>query len=180
MQLFWDATGGGFFDTPGSDPTLLVRMKEPSDGAEPSGNAIAAMNLLRLSSITDNHEWRKRAEQTFLHFGELLRNSPFSMPQMVAAYDFFLAKVKQIVIAGTKGDAPTTRLIREVQAHYLPNKILLLADRSDPDARLTDIAEFTKSLSAKQGEATAFICEDNVCQLPTSDVTVVAGLLARE
>ncbi|MEK9136554.1 MAG: thioredoxin domain-containing protein, partial [Bacteroidota bacterium] len=64
IALFWDSQGGGFFDTAGKDPSVLVRMKEQYDGAEPTGNAIAVVNLVRLSQITNSHELREKANQT--------------------------------------------------------------------------------------------------------------------
>ncbi|MBI4535302.1 MAG: thioredoxin domain-containing protein, partial [Ignavibacteriae bacterium] len=109
IEIFWDASRGGFFDTSGKDSSILVRMKELYDGAEPTGNSMAVMNLLRLSQMTDNPGWRTKAEGTLRSYAAILEKQPFSMPQMVSAFDFSLEKVKQIIVAGERHGIDTRR-----------------------------------------------------------------------
>lgn len=64
-ELFLDREGGGYFNTPGEDPSVLLRVKEDYDGAEPSGNSVSAMNLMRLSSMFSDgrsEDYHKKAE----------------------------------------------------------------------------------------------------------------------
>ncbi len=176
-ELFWAATGGGYFATTGKDPSILFRMREDHDGAEPAGNSVAALNLMRLAEIADRDDWRLKARKTFALFGKQLAGFPQSMPQLVAALDFALAKPKQIIIAGDPGAKDTQALLRLVHERFIPNKVLLLADGGPGQARLAGWLPFVKFVQRKDGRATAYICEDYVCKLPTSEPEVVAHLL---
>ncbi|NQU11221.1 thioredoxin domain-containing protein, partial [bacterium] len=177
--LFWDQAGGGYFSTTGQDPSVILRMKDDYDGAEPSANSVAALNLLRLSQMTDNREFRDNAEQMFAVFSTRLQRAPSALPQMLVAFDFHSDQPRQIIIAG-KPDAPDTRaLLREVHARFIPNKILLLADGAGGQAMLAGHLEFIKSVRMIDGKATAFICENYVCNLPTNDPAALARLLDR-
>ncbi len=178
--LFWDPADGGYFSTAGQDPNLLFRMKDDHDGAEPSPNSVAALNLLRLSQMTDNPAWREKAENLFSVFGAQMQKAPSSMPQMLVALEFHLATPRQIVIAG-KAEAPDTQaLLKEVHARFLPNKILLLADGGEGQEALAAHMEFLRDIEPINGQATAYVCENSVCQLPTSDVPTLARILKRE
>ncbi len=97
IEIFYDQKNGGFFDTPGTDPNLLIRTREDYDGAEPAGNSIAAWNLLRLAQMVHNPRFRELAERTLASFGARLKQFPDSMPQMLVAVDFHLDKPKQVI-----------------------------------------------------------------------------------
>jgi uncharacterized protein YyaL (SSP411 family) len=176
-QIFWDAPQGGYFDASAGDSSLLARTRESYDGAEPSPNSAAAMNLLRLAQITDNAAWREEAEKTLAAFGGVLSDSPEAMPGLASALDFHLAKTKQILIAGRPGAPDTRALLKLVHERFLPNKILLLADGGSGQQKLARWLPFVAGATEKQGHATAYICENYVCKLPTDDPRTVARLL---
>ncbi len=177
-ELFWDAAGSGFFSTTGNDPSVLLRMKEDYDGAEPSPNSVAALNLLRLSQMLDEQPFREMAEKTLAAFGGQLSQTPSAMPQMMVALDFSLAKPKQIVIAGKPNSADTRAMLDAVCENFIPDKILLLADGGSGQAFLGRHLEFIQDVKMQGGKATAFVCEDYVCQLPTTDVQVLRKLIS--
>lgn len=177
IGLFFDDSKGAFFDTSGKDPTLLFRTKENYDGAEPSGNSIAVLNLLRLAQMTDNQTWKDRAARTLSLFGERLQQAPQAMPQLLAALDFSLDKPKQIIIAGDYQKEDTRKMLREVHRRYNPNKIVLLADGKAGQDFLAQHIPFMASVRMRDGKATAYICENYACKLPTSDLRVMAQLL---
>jgi uncharacterized protein YyaL (SSP411 family) len=177
LDLFWDGERGGFFDGSGKDLSILVRMKEQYDGAEPAGNSIAALNLLRLAEMTDKDEWRRKAEECISLFGETLRRQPNVMPQMVSALDFHLGKKKQIVIAGLRDRPDTKAMVRVINARYQPNRIVVLADGGDQQELLARHLPFVRGVSMVRGKATAYICEGYVCKLPTSDLEELERLL---
>ncbi|MFN0157965.1 MAG: thioredoxin domain-containing protein [Bacteroidota bacterium] len=177
VGIFWDDSAGGFFDTSGKDPSILVRMKEQYDGAEPAGNSIAVMNLLRLSRITGRKEWRTLADRALAFFSGTLTQHPHVMPQMAAALDFAISSPIQIVIAGKATDPHTVELLREVRSHYLPNHILIVTNGS---AELGGVAAFASTLKSINGAPTVYICENYSCQLPTSEVTVVREQLLKQ
>ncbi len=176
-RLFWDSDNGGFYSTTGEDPSILIRMKEDYDGAEPSPNSIAVLNLLRLSQMSGNKTWREMAQRSIQAFERRLLSTPHAMPQMMAAVNFYLDKPKQILIAGQRNSPDTKAILREVHKRFIPNKILVLADGGPAHQRLNASLEILDSLRQVDGKATAYICEDYVCKLPTNDVAVVARLL---
>ncbi|MEX0777764.1 MAG: thioredoxin domain-containing protein [Phycisphaeraceae bacterium] len=175
--LFWDAQAGGYFDTTGTDPSVLLRMKEDSDNAEPSANSIAALNLLRLSQMTDSRELRDKAEKTLRAFAGRLSNYPAAMPQMLVAFDFHLDKPKQIVLAGKPGAPDTRAMLKEIYARYIPNKIILSADGGQGQKLLAQRVTFLQSVAPINGRATAFVCENYVCKLPTNEPPKLAAVL---
>jgi uncharacterized protein YyaL (SSP411 family) len=178
--LFWDKNSSGFFDTSGEDETILLRTKEDYDGAEPSGNSIAALNLLRLAQMLDKKDWWNMAEQTLRLFGNRLQSAPHAMPQMLAAIDFSLDKPKQIIIAGKPGASDTHAMLHAVHERFIPNKILLLADGGEGQAYLGKSLPFIKSVAMIDGKATVYICENYACQLPATEVGVMVELLPGE
>jgi hypothetical protein len=175
--LFWDRKGGGYFSTRAEAAHVLVRMKDDYDGAEPSPNSVAAMNLLRLWQMTDGEALRKKADATFAALADRLGPQGAAVPQLVAALDFSLSKPKQIIIAGEPGASDTRAMLRLVYDRFIPNKILLLADGGPDQQQLAQRLPFLKSVSRKGGRATAYICENYVCQLPTADLGVAAQVL---
>ncbi len=179
-RLFWDKRDGGFYDTSGEDKTILLQTKEDYDGAEPSANSIAVLNLLRLSQMLDKKDWWEMAEKTLRLFSSRLQSIPHAMPQMLVAVDFSLDKPKQIIIAG-KPDAPDTRaMLRAVHERFIPNKILLLADESERQDYLSPFLPFVKSMTMLDGKATAYVCENYACQLPTTKTEVMVKLLEKK
>jgi uncharacterized protein YyaL (SSP411 family) len=176
-ELFWDSRHGGYYSTGGGDSSILVQMRDDYDGAEPSPNSIAAMNLLRLAQMTDQEGWREKAEKVFAVFARRLQSNPEAMPQLAAALDFRLSKPKQVIIAGDPGAADTRALLRLVHERFIPDKILLVADGAQGQKQLAQWLPFIKGMTRKQGRATAYICENYACKLPTPDPVEVARLL---
>ncbi len=176
-QLFGDAKEGGYFDTASSDPSLLSRTREAYDGAEPSPNSTAAMNLLRLAQFTDRAEWRDKAQKTFSVFAARLQSDPGAVPALASALDFRLAQTKQILIAGDPTSQDTRELLRQVNTRFLPNKILLLADGGAGQQQLARWLPFVAGAHRMKDRATAYVCENYVCKLPTADPEVMARLL---
>jgi len=169
-RLFYDAKDGGFFMTTGEDASIISRPKEDYDGAEPSGNSISVLNLLRLAQFADKAEYRDMVGKTLQLFGERLRKVPQVAPQMLVALDFSLQKPKQIVIAGKPDATDTKRMLRAVHERFLPARIILLVDGGPAQAELSKRLPFLKGIAPKDGKATAFVCENYACKLPTTDV----------
>jgi len=176
-DTFWDASYGTYFATTSSDSSVLFRMRDEYDGAEPSANSVAAMNLLRLWQVTGNPERQARADQTFAAFSNRLKQSPDALPQLVAALDFGRSKPKQIIIAGRANAADTRAMLRAVHQRYIPNKFLIVADGGAAQNQIVRWLPFVKFMSQRDGMATAYICEDYVCRLPTTDIEVMARIL---
>ncbi len=178
IAAFGDPQRGGFYDSPGTDPSVLVRLKEQYDGAEPTGNSVAAANLLSLAGFTGREEWRRLAEETITGFAGVLEKQPVMMPNMASALGRLLAPPSEIVVAGSPGDPVREAMLRVVHRRYLPGTILLLLD---PAAGAPPVlAPALRQLAAQAGKTTAFVCENYACNLPTSDPAAVEARLDRQ
>ena len=175
-ELFEDRQQGAFFSA-AADASLVLRVKEDYDGAEPSGNSVAAGNLLRLAQMTGRAEFRESAEKLFAAFGSRLSTTPMAIPQMLAACEFQLSEPRQIVIAGDPRVPETRALLRAVHARFLPNRILLLVDSEETRGTLAAGAPAVASMRPIDGRAAAYVCRNFTCQLPVSDVGALSELL---
>jgi uncharacterized protein YyaL (SSP411 family) len=178
LAQFCDVKDGGFFQTDGRDPSVIVRSKEDYDGAEPSGNSMAALLLLRLAQFTDRADYRDAAEKTLQLFGDHLRKAPSTVPQMLCVLDFYRSKPKQIVIVGKADAADTQVMLQAVHERYLPNAIVILADGGDSQKALAKLLPFLESIKTMDDKATAYVCVNYACQLPTSDVGKMGEMLS--
>jgi len=180
LELFLDSTSGGFFDVTGTDPTLLLRTKEDYDGAEPTGNSVSAMNYLRLGQMTDNKPWIAIAERTIGSFGSRLQASPEILPGMLAALCRHLSSPREIIVAGHPGSDGTQAMLKEIRGHFLPFAAVFLADGGDEQKKLSSYLPFVKEMRMRDGKATAYICDNYSCNLPTTDIRLVGELLTKE
>ncbi len=178
-ELFWDHAAGGYFSTAASSADLPVRMRDRYDGAEPSGNSVAATNLLRLARLTGRGEWRADAEKTLQAFAQQLEKAPETLPQMLVALDFLLSPPREIIIAGDRQDADTQALLRVAHAHFIPNKVLVAVDGPEEGREWARWLPFIENVKPLDGKATAYVCENFVCNLPTSDPRELARLLEK-
>jgi uncharacterized protein YyaL (SSP411 family) len=180
LAQFCDPKDGGFFQTDGRDASVIVRAKEDYDGAEPSGNSMAALLLLRLAQFTDRARYRDAAEKTLQLFSDRLHKAPSTVPQMLCGLDFYLGKPKQIVIAGKADAADTRTMLRAIHERYLPNAIVIHADGGKSQKTLAKLLPFLETIKPIGGKATACVCVNYACQLPTSDIDKMTALLTAE
>ncbi len=173
LKYFYDDLDGGFFDTSDKDKSILVRTKEDYDSAEPTGNSIAIMNLLRLSQFTENKDFYDKAEKSLDLFSGKMTAQPYAMPQMLCALDFSLTKPKQIIIAGKRNDKFAQDMIHEVHAHYIPNKILIFAEAG----KQSKLIPYLSSIIKPTDKTLAYVCENYTCKLPVSDLGEFRNLL---
>ena len=178
-SLFWDDVEAGFFSTSGRDKSVLLRMKDQYDGAEPSPNSVALLNLIRLGNLSGEKRLLEKVHRSAKAFSGLLHRGPHAMPLMLVALSRAGAKPKQIFLAGHREGADTTALLKEVHRRYLPHRVIFLADGGRVHKRLASRIEVLDSFRAIDGRATAYVCENYVCQLPTSDPEVLGELLDR-
>lgn len=176
LDLFHDPQGG-FFNTDGSDPSIIVRMRDLYDGAEPSGNSSSVELLLRLAVLTGNQRFRTMAGETLTSCGTLLEQQSVASPAMTAALGRYLGPEMEIVIAGPAEHDLTRLLVREVRKRFLPcASLVLTAPGTAPPPPLD---HFFSTLTMCDGKPTMFVCENSMCTLPTSDPAEAAALLDR-
>ena len=176
-ERFEDAEHGGFFSSPAGDENLVMRVKDDYDGAEPSGNSVALMNLLRLAQLTNRDDFRQSAARTLAAFEQRLSLAPSALPQMLAACEFLLSHPRQIVIAGAREGADTRALARAVHSRFMPNRVLLLLDSEETRTRLAQNIPEVAAMHPSDGRAAAYVCRDYACQLPVTEPADLTALL---
>jgi uncharacterized protein len=170
VAKFYDPKDGGFYQSGADSKDLILRVKEDYDGAEPSGNSVAVLGLLKLAAITDRKDFKEAADKTLRLFSERLRKLPQAVPHMLLALDYLLDEPKRAVIVGKANDALTRKLIQAAHSVYQPNKVVL--SNEGP------VEPFAKTLPAKDAPM-AFICTGTACQPPTNDSTVLQEFLRK-
>ena len=178
IKLFWDEKEGGFFFTATDAEKLLIREKEIYDGAMPSGNSIAALDLLRMGRLTLNREWEKKAQEYFKAFGQELSSGPSAYAQSMTALDFAIGPSREIVLAGQKDDPQTQEMLKSLYSRFIPNKVVIFRPASDEEARaIVDIIPFVKGQQSLDGKTTAYVCKNYNCEFPTNDIRKFEQLL---
>ncbi|MBI2191035.1 MAG: thioredoxin domain-containing protein [Planctomycetes bacterium] len=169
LKHFWDPQDGGLFQTADDGEKLLVRSKDIYDGAIPSGNSVAALNLVRLGRLTANPDYEKNAEGIMKAFSDGVDRQASGHTQLLIALEFIEGRSYEIVIAGDPEREDTRAALRALWRPFLPGKVVLLRPDGDASA-ITDIAPYAKSQQSIQGAATAYVCQNFACKLPTTDI----------
>lgn len=168
VELFWNEEGGYFFDSL-DDPTLKVRMRAEYDGAEPAGNSVAALNLLRLGQLQNNPKWLEQNRRLIESFSDTINRYPPALPLMLTAWQRLSVKPTQVVIAGTRNGQDTRALLEVVQKNFDPARLVLLADGGENQSYLAEKLAFLQSVKPINGVAAAYVCTDFICKIPVTD-----------
>ncbi len=177
IELFEDRQEGAFFSTAAGDNSLVMRVKEDYDGAEPSGNSVAILNLLRLAQITARSDFRVSAEHALSAFAPRLSAAPVALPYLLAACEFRLSDPRQVILVGERGAEDTNSLVRALYSRFLPNRVVLLVDSAETRKALAEGIPAVESMEKLDGRAAAYVCRNYTCQLPVSEASELAELL---
>jgi uncharacterized protein YyaL (SSP411 family) len=166
-ERFWDPVDGGWYSTTGRDASVLLRLKEEYDGAEPAASSIAVHNLLTLSHLTGDEAMARKIDRTFAMFGGSAAMRGRAVPMMLAALSTYHAGMPQIVLAGER-DAPDTRALAAViRRRYLPAAVVVPVTGGRQQA-LARLLPWTAALTQREGRPTAYVCRDFACQVPAT------------
>ena len=174
-ELFWDAADGGWFSTTGNDPSVLLRLKEDYDGAEPAATSVSVLNLLVLSHIAEADGVEDRVTRALGSFASRAAQMSRAVPMMLAALSTYHAGVTQIVVAGDPASPEMHALMRALRARYLPHAVVIPVTPAHR-ARLGAVLPWTTAMEAREGRATAYVCRRFACEAP---VTTPGELEAR-
>ncbi|GAB7387628.1 thioredoxin domain-containing protein [Bacillaceae bacterium] len=178
IKLFWDNKEGGLFFYGEDSERLIMRPKELYDGAIPSGNSVAALNLLRLAKITADEEITRLAERQLQTFAAKAERYPSAYAYFLMAHWFALGPSKEIVLAGDPADREFRELLAAVRSYYLPEAVTLVHPEGKEGERVETIAPFIKGQRAVGGRPTAYVCENYACHAPVTDEEELRSLLA--
>lgn len=188
-ELFLDREGGGYFNTPGEDPSVLLRVKEDHDGAEPSGNSISAINLVRLGSLLAGSRsdcYRQNAEHLLAVFESRLKDMAMAVPLMCCAADMVtVPSRKQVVLVGHKPSIEFENMLVAAHASYDPNKTVIHLDpSSEEEMDFWEEHNSNVALMAKNNFAAdkvvALVCQNFTCSAPITDPGSLKALLSQK
>ncbi len=168
LAKFYDPQQGGFWQSPAGAPDLILRVKECYDGAEPSGNSVAVLALLKLGRIADRPAFVQAAEHSLRRFGNRLQQLPQAVPHLLQALDFWLEEPRRVVVTGSPANPQARVLLHAIHSVYQPHKVVL--------GHTAAVESFARTLPAGDGPA-VYLCTGSACQPPTSDPAQIQSLL---
>jgi uncharacterized protein YyaL (SSP411 family) len=176
LQHYWDHDNGGFYFAADDGETLLFRQKEIYDGAIPSGNSVAMLNLLRLGRITANTDLEEKVTRIGQVFQVKISELPSAYTQLMVALDYTIGPSYEVVVAGDSQSRDTKEMIKAIRGKFIPNKIVILRQTEETSPDLDRISPYAKYHPSIDGKSTAYVCINYSCERPTTDI----GILLRE
>ena len=173
LAHFWDSQSAGFFFTSDDHEALIVRSKPAMDGAIPSGNAVAARNLLRLYHYTERPQYLERAEALLRLYVGAMREQPFAFAHMLGAVDFYVRKPREIVLIGDRKGLDTQALLQCIREVYIPNRTLTVVDPTQDEPLPSPVAGKTQI----DGKPTVYVCQNMTCSAPVTTWPEIESLL---
>ena len=162
LDHFKDPNGIGFFDTSDDHEMLIQRPKDMQDNATPSGNAMAAQVLLKLSLYTGNGRYWDIAEEAVRGMYSRMSHFPNGFAHWLCAADFIMGEPQELAIAGKFGKSGTMAMLDVANNRYRPNMITAVGTNGDVVPLLFGRPQI-------EGEVTAYVCRRFVCQQPVTD-----------
>ncbi len=177
VRLFWDDSSGGLFLGGAKNETLIARTKELYDGAVPSGNSVAALVLVRLGTLTMDDVLQEKAKRLIEAFSGEVARAPHAFPQFLIALDHWLGPSQEIVIAGDPSTPQTQSMIQAVHRRFLPRAVAAFHPSGSKASAIEALIPFVANQLPLQGQSTAYVCQNYLCNLPTTDVAKMVELL---
>jgi uncharacterized protein YyaL (SSP411 family) len=180
IKHFGDGDVGGLFFTPDDAEKLLVRPKEVYDGAVPSGNSVAMLNLLRLARLTGRPELEDESAAVGRAFSQQVAKAPANHAMLMVAVDFAVGPSYEVVVVGDSEADDTGVMLDAVGHAFVPNAVILFVPVGEGQAEITELAPYATGFKAVDGKATAYVCSNYACERPTTDVGEMLKLLGIE
>ncbi|MGA2768673.1 MAG: thioredoxin domain-containing protein [Candidatus Bathyarchaeia archaeon] len=177
IEHFWDEQQGGFYFTADDADATVVRNKEIFDSALPSGNSVAALNLIRLAHMTGEIRYEQKAAQLMNSFFSTVSRAPSACTQLMIALDFAIGPSCEVVIVGGSDDAGTKRMLETLRSRFAPRKVVLLQSPQGQTQGMPYPEAFAGGLRSEEGKATAYVCCNHVCNPPTTDPNKILELI---
>ena len=176
-ELFADPVEGGWFSTTGRDESVLLRLKEDYDGAEPSATSVSVLNLLTLSHLTSDAAFEQSIERALGMFASRIEHGARTVPMMMAALSAYHAGISQVVVAGDPADAATVALRETISRRYLPFAVTIPLVPEYATA-LTRILPWTDAMASRLETPAAYVCRNFTCLTPATSADELDAQLA--
>ena len=174
--LFWDPVDGGWFSTTGADPTVLMRLKEDYDGAEPAASSVSVLNLLTLAHLTANAAAEEKVRKTLGSFAGRLQDHGRMVPLMSIALAAYHTGLAQVVLVARGDAADAAPMLDTLATTYRPFSIVVPVHAESTQRQVADLLPFNAAMVPMNGSATAYVCRNFACEQPVTDA---AGLRER-
>jgi uncharacterized protein YyaL (SSP411 family) len=198
-ELFWDDDRGAYFNSRADDPTVIVRMKEDYDGAEPAPNSVAALNLLRLDWMLGNEvgrtvlgepethgsagrlalPYRERALRTIESLRSQWERVPHALPQLLCALEPALGEPRTVVLTGEPQNAGFAAMVSVLHEQLGLRRAILCLDSAGARHWLSTRKPYLNDMKPVDGKVTAYVCENYACQAPATTPEELRQRLAR-
>ena len=175
VDLFWEDTVGGFYDTGHDHEELVIRPRDVFDNAQPCGGSVATDILLKIAVITGSDDFAGKGATPLRALLPLLGRTPSATGHWLGALDFYVSLPKEVVIVGPSGHAETRAMLGTVGGRFLPNRVVVGV--ADPDAPPIDGSPLLEQRGMQDGQPTAYVCQHYVCQLPVTTAEALATQL---
>jgi len=180
LERFEDKKEGGLFFTSSDAEEVLLRQKEAQDGALPSGNSVAMLNILRLARVTADPELENKANKIAEYFSAQVAQYPAAYTFLLCSLDFAFGPSYEIIIAGKPDNENTREMIKALHDLYLPNKVVLFLPSAADKKDILRIAPFLKEFSSTDDKARAYVCTNYSCQKPAESAKELIKLLRKD
>ncbi|MCQ6280567.1 thioredoxin domain-containing protein [Bacillus sp. EB600] len=177
VDLFWDEEEGGFFFYGSDNEELLIRQKEAYDGAIPSGNSVAAMQMLRLARLTGEYQLEEKVQRLFDANAKQLTQYPEGHAFLLQTYLMTQMGMKEVIVLKSKNDKIAQSLIKELQTGFHPEVTFLV---SEDQEKLATVAPYTKDYHPIDQSTTVYVCENFICNKPTTDINEAIELINKK
>ena len=175
-SLFRDSGSGGYYFSSEDSEIITVRRKIFYDGAVPSGNSVAALNLVHLARLTGSTLLEQRCREQVSAFSEALLKTPSGAAFMLGALDFLLGPSNEVVVAGERGEPLVEKVLQKLRSGYFPSVAVILKSGDNSD-KLKQLAPFCAEMKRGENEPLVYVCRNFACNLPTSDMNKIFELL---
>jgi uncharacterized protein YyaL (SSP411 family) len=155
---FWDEKDAGFFFTDKDSVDASPRRKEVYDGAMPSGNSVALLNLLRLGRLIGNTTYEEMANSMTKTFAAEVQESPMSHTFFLRGINFIIGPTYNVTLVGDLHEERMLNVLKALRGQYLPNMVVSLKPQGKVGIGYEKI----------DGKATAYVCRDQICLPPTN------------
>jgi hypothetical protein len=166
VDRFWDNSAGVFYDTEDGHQQLFVRPRHIFDSSAPCGSSAATFVLLKLAALTGEARFQQVAEHSLRSVQELMGRQPFAAGNWLCALDFYLSDTKEIAVIGSRSDSDTRKLLEALYSMWLPNKVVACYEPAD-STRMAGL-RLLQNREMLNGKPTAYVCQNNACQAPTT------------
>jgi len=177
LELFSDPEGG-FFTTRSDTPGLISRIKNGYDGAIPSGNSVAVLDLLRLARLCGHDEYERAAGSTLRRFYQTMTGYPPAFSMMLAGLDFLLHPGTEVVLFLPESSPEADAMAALLESQPDDYRTTVVVKASQPDELTRRLMPLTHDRTAPDGRPTAFICRGQTCFLPVHTAEELAARLA--